>query len=94
MTFDRGTEFMAWRMLYKTSGMKSYFCDVSSPWQKGPVENSNGRVRRYLLLEANLGELSGADIMAVENAMNATPRKCLGFQTPKEAFEKHLRQLQ
>jgi len=94
MTFDRGTEFMAWRMLHKTSGMKTYFCDVSSPWQKGSVENSNGRVRRYLPLEANLAQLSDTDIMAVENAMNATPRKCLGFQTLKEVFERHLRQLQ
>jgi transposase, IS30 family len=94
MTFDRGTEFMAWRNLHRTAGMKSYFCDVASPWQKGSVENSNGRVRRYLPLEANLDELSGADLLAITDAMNATPRKCLGFQTPKEAFEKHLRQLQ
>jgi IS30 family transposase len=94
MTFDRGTEFMAWRVLHQTTGMKSYFCDVSSPWQKGSVENSNGRVRRYLPLEANLDRLSCADILAVEEAMNTTPRKCLGFQTPKEAFERQLRQLQ
>jgi IS30 family transposase len=38
MTFDRGTEFMAWRNLHRTAGMKSYFCDVASPWQKGSVE--------------------------------------------------------
>ncbi len=93
VTFDRGTEFMAWRMLHQNTGMKSYFCDTASPWQKGSVENTNGRVRRYLPLETNLSELSSADIMAVTEAMNSTPRKCLGFQTPKEVFESHLRQL-
>jgi len=63
----------------KAVGMKSYFCDVSSPRQKGSVENSKGRVRRYLPVKVNLGEFSNADIMAVETAMNAAPRKCLGF---------------
>lgn len=84
---------MAWRMLHQNSGMKSYFCDTASLWQKGSVENSNGRVRRYLPLETDLAQLSSTDLMAVTDAMNATPRKCLGFQTPKEAFESHLRQL-
>jgi len=29
ITFDRGTEFVAWRKLYETAGIKSYF--VTSP---------------------------------------------------------------
>ena len=93
VTFDRGTEFMAWRMLHQNSGMKTYFCDTASPWQKGSVENSNGRVRRYLPLETDLAQLSSTELMAVTDVMNATPRKWLGFQTPKEAFESHLKQL-
>jgi len=95
VTFDRGTEFMAWRMQYQNTGIRSYFCDTASPWQKGKgsVENSNGRVRRHLPLETDLAQLSGADLQAITDAMNATPRKCLGFQTPKEAFDRHLRQL-
>ena len=93
VTFDRGSEFMAWRMLHQNAGMKSYFCDTASPWQKGSVENSNGRVRRFLPLETDLARLSSTDIFAVADAMNAMPRKCLGFQTPTEAFERQLRQL-
>src|SRR6185312_16720310 len=31
ITFDRGTEFMAWRQLYTNAGIKSYFCDVAAP---------------------------------------------------------------
>lgn len=84
---------MAWRMLHQNIGTKSYFCDTASPWQKGSVENSNGRVRRHLPLDTDLAQLSDAELLAITDAMNATPRKCLGFQTPQEAFEGHLRQL-
>jgi len=28
--------------------MESYFCKPQAPWQKGTVENTNGRIRRYL----------------------------------------------
>ena len=28
-------------------GVTSYFCNLRSPWQKGAVENANGRLRRY-----------------------------------------------
>ncbi|WP_395396503.1 IS30 family transposase (plasmid) [Novosphingobium sp. BL-8A] len=48
ITFDRGTEFAAFRRLRTELGMESYFCDPKAPWQKGGVENFNGRLRRYL----------------------------------------------
>ena len=44
ITFDRGTEFCSHEKL----GIKTYFCDPHSPWQKGGVENFNGRVKRFL----------------------------------------------
>jgi len=44
ITFDRGTEFAAFRKL----DIDSYFCNPHSPWQKGSNENSNGRLRKYL----------------------------------------------
>jgi hypothetical protein len=46
ITFDRGTEFMAYPRLAAELGVRSYFCDPHSPWQKGAVENNNGRLRR------------------------------------------------
>jgi len=90
ITFDRGTEFMAWKMLHQTSGIKSYFCNVSSPWQKGSVENANGRLRRYLPLETNLETLADAALSAIALRMNTTPRQCLGFRTPSEVFQAEL----
>ena len=44
ITFDRGTEFCS----HENLKIKTYFCDPHSHWQKGGVENFNGRVRRFL----------------------------------------------
>jgi hypothetical protein len=43
ITFDRGTEFTDWPYLQAGIGSQTWFCDPQSPWQKGTVENTNGR---------------------------------------------------
>ena len=48
ITFDRGTEFASYDLLRQEKGFGVYFCDPHSPWQKGAVENTNGRLRRFL----------------------------------------------
>ena len=48
VTFDRGTEFAGYPELGRELDVEAYFCDPHSPWQKGGVENTNGRVRRFL----------------------------------------------
>jgi IS30 family transposase len=35
ITFDRGTEFASWPHLQAEIGTQTWFCDPSSPWQKG-----------------------------------------------------------
>ncbi len=47
ITFDRGFEFFTWRDLEAGRGTQSWFCDPSTPWQKGSVENFNKSARRY-----------------------------------------------
>jgi len=48
ITFDRGLEFREWRKLKPGIGTEAWFCDPQAPWQKGSVENLNGRARRDL----------------------------------------------
>ena len=86
VTFDRGTEFAAYPVLKTSLGMDAYFCAPQAPWQKGTVENTNGRLRRFLPLDADISARSSADLRVLAAQMNATPRKCLGFLTPAEAF--------
>ena len=46
ISFDNGTEFAEHHRLHKALGVQTFFCDPHSPWQKGGVENSIGRLRR------------------------------------------------
>ena len=93
ITFDRGFEFIAWRELKKGMGTEAWFCDPHAPWQKGSVENLNGRARRYLPREIPLAALSGSAMKEVCEKLNATPRKCLGYRTPSEVFDEELRKI-
>lgn len=93
ITFDRGFEFTAWRELKKGMGTEAWFCDPQAPWQKGSVENLNKRARRYLPREIPVGALSGHAMKDVCDLLNGTPRKCLGYRTPREAFADELRRI-
>lgn len=62
LTFDRGLEFVSWRELEHGMGTAAWFCDPQAPWQKGTVENTNKRVRRYLPPETIVLEVSNQEI--------------------------------
>lgn len=78
ITFDRDVEFTDWPYLQAGIGTQTWFCDPQSPWQKGTVENTNGRARKWLLREVGPLSISDADLIDICNRLNSTPRKCLG----------------
>lgn len=86
VTFDNGTEFARHHRLTEQLGVDTFFCDTHSPWQKGGVENAIGRLRRTLPRKTNLDSLPPSHLQAIVAAYNNTPRKCLDFKTPAEAF--------
>src|SRR3954463_5843342 len=90
VTFDRGTEFAAYPELGRELGVASYFRDPHSPWQKGGVENLNGRARRFLPRESPPEALARAHLRRLADRLNDTPRRCLGYRTPREVFEQLL----
>jgi len=59
-----------------------------SPWQKGGVENSIGRLRRSLPRKTDLKLITDDTLKRLVQRLNDTPRKCLDFKTPAEAFSK------
>ena len=93
ITFDRGIEFRNWTRLKPGIGTEAWFCDPQAPWQKGSVENLNKRARRYLPRDAPVTALANRDIKAICDRLNGTPRKCLGWRTPTEAFRDELMKL-
>ena len=86
LTLDQGTEFTAFQWLEREARLKVYFCDPHSPWQRGSNENMNGRLRRYLPRNINIGETNQEKLDKISWLLNHTPRKCLGYQTPKEVL--------
>jgi transposase, IS30 family len=90
IAFDQGKEFAHHHDFYrKPFGMKTYFCNPHSPWQKGAVENLNGILRRFLPLSYDYSALNFEILQTIEDKINAMPRKVLGFKTAKEAFQEH-----
>jgi transposase, IS30 family len=89
VTFDNGTEFARHRRLHRL-GIETFFCDPYSPWQKGGVENAIGRLRRFIPRKTDLATLTNARFQAIVAAYNNTPRKCLDWKTPAEAFSQVL----
>ncbi len=90
ITFDNGTEFALHHTLHRPLGVRTFFCDPHSPWQKGGVENAIGRLRRRLPRKTDLTTLPPQELHRSALLYNHTPRKCLGFQTPAEVFAKVL----
>ena len=67
---------------------KSYFCEPYHSWEKGAVEQINGLIRRYYPKKTNFSKVSHQQLKKVEEQLNNRPRKCLGFKTPNEVYNK------
>lgn len=89
-TFDNGRENYNHIKLKIQLGMKTFFCDPHCPWQKGSNENHNGVLRRYIPKKTDLTTVSQTELDAIIEEINDRPRKCLGYETPSEAFKREL----
>ena len=86
LTLDQGSEFMGYQKIERKTRCKIYFCSPRSPWQRGSNENMNGRLRRFLPKKLNIDETTQGILDNIAVQVNNTPRKCLGYQTPREVF--------
>lgn len=89
ITFDQGSEFAYFNLLERRLACRVYYCHTRSPWEKGSNENMNGRLQRYLPRSVDPAHITQTQLDVLAKKMNNTPRKCLGFRTPKEAFLLH-----
>lgn len=91
ITYDNGTEFAFHTHVKEVlKGLQTFFCDPYVPWQKGRVENSNGRLREDFPRKLDLQKLTDEDFNESIQNYNLTPRKGLKWFTPNEVFQKNI----
>lgn len=88
MTVDNGGEFSLHKSLSHSLDMKVYFARPYHSWERGTNENTNGLVRQYFVKSLRFDKVSDKDVQQVADKLNNRPRKCLGYKTPFEVFNK------
>jgi len=73
--------------------MSFFFCEPYASWQKGGIENTNGRLRRDLPRKFDVKKMEKEDFQETIDNYNRTPRKKLGWRTPLEAFNINLQRV-
>jgi IS30 family transposase len=86
LTWDHGKEMSNHASFSVATDVKVYFCDPSSPWQRGTNENTNGLLRQYFPKRADLSGFTQSQLDRVALRLNQRPRKTLGFKTPADKF--------
>ena len=82
LTWDRGMELARHALLTKKTGIPVFFCDPSSPWQRGSNENTNRLLRQYFPKGTALCGYTQTELNGFARRLNHRPRKVLGYKCP------------
>jgi transposase, IS30 family len=90
LTYDRGTEMAMHKELAQSLGIKVYFCEAYSPWQRGTNENTNGLLRQYLPKGMDFSTVRPKRLQRIEWLINNRPFKMFGWRSRQEEFDRLL----
>jgi IS30 family transposase len=88
VTLDRGPENSDHESITRETTIPVYACNPYHSWEKPTVENTNGRIRWFIPKGVSIDHITQSDLNCIEDQMNNTPRKILGFLTPNEYLKK------
>lgn len=88
VTFDNGKEFSQHKTLSEKLCAVVFFAKPYHSWERGLNENTNGLVRQYFPKRIPFDTISNNELQIVVKKLNDRPRKCLGYKTPFEVFNK------
>ena len=88
---DNRSEFsnpkeLEYREKHPYTRTKVFYCDPSSPYQKGACEVNHELIRRILPKESSFDDLTQEDIFLMMNHINSYKRKKLNNRSPYDAF--------
>ena len=93
LTYDQGKEMARHAELTARTGVKVYFCDPHSPWQRGSCENTNGLLRQYLPKGTDLSVYSQEQLDAIADRLNQRPRAIHGYFPPISVYRAMMERL-
>lgn len=76
------------KQLEKLLGIKIYFCDPYSSWQKGTIENTNKYIRKDIPKGSDISRYSKREIRKIEEKLNRRFMEVNDHETPVEALER------
>jgi len=88
LTLDNGKEFAYHKNLSEQLDCDTYFAKPYHSWERGQNENANGLLRQYFPKKMELIDITKQQVFEAVHKLNSRPRKCLGYKTPYEVFEK------
>lgn len=87
LTLDNDVSFKKHKALSELIGAAVFFCHPYTSSEKGTVENRNRAIRRTVPKKTDLSQVSEETIRMIEWKLRNRPMKCLGYQTPQEAWD-------
>ena len=64
-----------WKKAIEKLGVKVYFADPYSSWQKGTIEYSNKLLRQYLKMNEDFKDITNKQVLNYVQKINSRPRK-------------------